>query len=72
MNPDLSKKVSSKIETLCEEGCSQVNQLLEKAKTGNELQELSDFSHSEINQIIDELDQIMSIYDGQDDDQDNS
>ncbi|MFV2005249.1 MAG: hypothetical protein ACC650_08570 [Gammaproteobacteria bacterium] len=63
MNPNLSKKVIHKIEKLCETGCSEIYQLLEKARNGNEIEELSGFNRTEINQIIDELDQIMSIYD---------
>ncbi|GMR01075.1 MAG: hypothetical protein BMS9Abin19_0427 [Gammaproteobacteria bacterium] len=62
MNPDLSKKISSKIELLCESGCTQVSQLLEKASNGNELVELAEFSPSEIKQIIDELGKIMAVY----------
>jgi len=68
MNPDLSKKVSRKIESLCESGCTQVNRLLEKAGNGNEIEELSEFSYSEIEQIIDELGKIMAIYDTEDTD----
>ncbi len=77
MNPDLSKKAVSKIETLCEQGCSEVNQLLKLAKQGTEIKELTDFNRAEVNQIIDELEQIMSIYidesdsDGCDDESDN-
>ncbi len=63
MNPDLSEKVVHKIETICGLGCTQVNQLLEKVGNGNEIEELSDFSHSEIKQIVDELGKIMSVYD---------
>ena len=62
MNPSLSKKVSRKIEALCAQGCTQVNQLLEDAKNGKSIVELAEFSHSESKQIIDELTQIMSIY----------
>ena len=63
MNPDLSKKAIDTIETLCEAGCTEVNQLLEKARDGNEIEELSDFDKEQINLIIDELDQIMAVYD---------
>ena len=62
MNPNLSKKVSSKIEELCAHGCSQVNQLLENAKNGKNIVEPSEFNDSESRQIIDELTQIMSVY----------
>ncbi len=62
MAPKLSKKAFSKIETLCEQGCTQINQLLENAKNGKNIAELAEFNASEIEQIIDELDQIMSVY----------
>lgn len=62
MKPSHSKKVSHKIETLCEQGCSEVNQVIAEAKKGNEIEELADFNNHEIETIIDELDQIMSIY----------
>ena len=62
MNPDLSKKVVNKIESICGLGCTRVNQFLDKAGNGNEIEELEDFSHSEAKQIIDELGKIMSVY----------
>lgn len=63
MHPDLSKKARDKIEALCGLGCSQVNQLLEKASNGNDIEELSEFSAYEITLIINELGDIMSVYD---------
>lgn len=66
MNPNLSKKALNKIETLCGEGCCDVNQLLVRARNGNPLEELSEFSPSETKQILDELDQIMSVYEKRD------
>jgi hypothetical protein len=63
MHPDLSKKAREKIEAICGLGCTQVNQLLEKAGKGDELEELSAFSSSEKKLIIDELGEIMSVYD---------
>ena len=59
---ELSTKALNKIESLCEEGCSQINALLDKADEGSELEELSDFDKGEISQIIDELSEIMSVY----------
>ena len=64
--PELSERVTNKIEALCEEGCSQVNKLLVKAENGNKIDELSNFKSDEINQIIDELSEIMSTYDNED------
>ena len=63
MNPDLSKEAVEKIESLCEQGCVQVRQLLEKAEKGNEIEELSGFKKSEKSMIIEELGEIMSVYD---------
>ncbi len=63
MPPDLPKKITFKIEALCEQGCTQINQILYKAGNGSEIEELSDFSQSEVKQIINELAQIMSVYD---------
>ena len=61
--PELSEEVINNIETLCEQGCTQVNELLEKAESSNNLEELSGFNSRERDQIIDQLSQIMSIYD---------
>jgi len=62
MNPDLSKKVSIKIELLCEAGCTQVNQVLEKAGNGAIIEELAEFNAHEIEQIVIELTNIMAVY----------
>jgi len=62
MNPDLSKKAINKIEKLCGQGCTQVNQLIDDAKKGKNITELSEFNNSEANQIVDELSKIMSVY----------
>ena len=64
MTPDLPEKLIHKIEAICERGCRQVNQLLDKASNGEEIEEFSGYSQSEINQIINELTHIMSVYDG--------
>ena len=63
MNPDLSKKAKNKVESLCGLGCKQVKQLLEKAKNGDDIEELSKFSRAEASQIVAELGEIMSVYD---------
>lgn len=70
MTPEHSKKVEIKIETLCKQGCSQVNQIINNAKNGNIAAELSEFTQSEVNHIIDELSNIMSVY-NEDENSDN-
>lgn len=67
MKPEHSNKVAKKIESVCEQGCSEVNELLKKAENSNNIEELPEFSRTEIQQIIDELSEIMSVY-GIDDD----
>ena len=62
----LSQKALNKIESLCEQGCTQINELLNKADDDSEIEELSDFNKDEVNQIIDELSEIMSVYDDDD------
>jgi len=57
-----SRKVSSKIESLCAQGCTRVNQLIKHAETGENVTELAEFNYAESKQIIDELKQIMSVY----------
>ena len=59
---ELPKKITDKIEALCQQGCTQINQLLDKAENGREIEELSAFSKSEVKQIINELMEIMSVY----------
>jgi len=63
MHPDLSPKAIKTIETLCELGCTQVNQLINDATSGKEIEDLADFEPPEVSMIIDELRQIMSVYD---------
>ena len=72
MNPSHSKKVSDKIEALCAQGCTQINQLLDNATNGKNIVELAEFNDSESKQIIDELTQIMSVYSTKDIDTDDS
>ena len=67
MKPEHSNNVAKKIESVCEQGCSEVNELLKKAKSSNNIEELSEFSKTEIQQIIDALSEIMSVYDIDDD-----
>jgi len=62
MNPDLSQKVSIKIELLCAAGCTQVNQVLEKANNGMAIEELAEFNEAEVEQIVIELTNIMAVY----------
>ncbi len=63
MTPERYKVVSHQIESICEQGCEQVSKLLDQAETGNDINELSEFSRNEVSVIIDELSEIMAVYD---------
>lgn len=63
MSADLPKNIELTIETLCKQGCSQVNQIIDDARNGNNIEQLSDFTQSEIELIVKELSNIMSVYD---------
>ena len=69
MNPDLSSKALKQIEDLCESGCSQINTMLDKAKKGENVEQLADFNQAEAALIIDELNEIMSVYETSNDDE---
>ena len=69
MTPERYKVVSHQIESLCEQGCNQVSELLDKAENGSDISELSAFSRNEVNVIIDELSEIMAVYDKHEDTQ---
>ena len=71
MTPERYKVVSHHIESICEQGCNQVSELLDKAENGSDISELSEFSRNEVNVIIDELSEIMSVYDKHEDTQNN-
>ena len=62
MTPERYKKVSHQIESICEQGCSKVTELLNDAENGNNNNALSEFSRTEVDVIIDELNEIMAVY----------
>lgn len=63
MNPDLSTKALNKIESLCTRGCTEVNELLLRARNGDEINELSDLDTTEAQLVVEELGKIMAVYD---------
>jgi hypothetical protein len=71
MTPERYKVVSHQIESICEQGCNQVNKLLDQAENGSEISELSEFSRNEVSVIIEELSEIMTVYDKPENSQNN-
>jgi len=63
MDSKLSKKLEEEVENICGLGCTHVNQIIDNAKKGDEIKELADFNGNEVEQIINELSKIMSVYD---------
>ena len=70
MSTDLPQKVMDKIEAICTQGCSQVNQVLEQDAASKESEEFSGFTESEKTLVIEELKKIMSVYEENDSDND--
>lgn len=62
MHPDLSPQAIHVIETLCAEGCTYVNQLLDNARDGRRIEALDGFRDDEVVLILEELAQIMAVY----------
>lgn len=66
MNPNLSSQAIKAIESLCESGCTTVTRTIEDARNGKPVEQLREFSDAERKMIIDELGEIMSVYDNPD------
>jgi len=67
MTTKRSKTINHQIESICKKGCDEVSKILDKAEDGSEIRELSEFSRKEVNIIIDELSEIMAVYEKEDD-----
>lgn len=62
MHPELSPEALTIIDQLCAEGCSSVNHLLEQVRNGGHITALDGFDEKEVVLIIEELTQIMAVY----------
>jgi len=58
LNPELS----AHIESLCEQGCKRVNDIIKRAENDSTIEELDGFNLSEKKLIIQALSDIMSVY----------
>ena len=63
MNPDLPEHVKSAIEKLCTLGCTRVNEIIAQLETGNTVDEIEHLDPQELQSVLHELKQIMSVYD---------
>ena len=63
MNPDLPAHLQTLIETICERGCSTVNEIIAALESGNPVEEFTNLDNAERQQILFELKQIMAVYD---------
>ena len=56
------EKISKALETICNRGCTFVNEVIYAMESGNHPEEITDFSVQEKDALLDELKKIMSIY----------
>ncbi len=62
MTQPLSDQVQSIIESICETGCNNVNQIIDQLETGQPTQETEHLTEAERQQVLHELKNIMSVY----------
>lgn len=56
------EKISKALETICNRGCTVVNDVINAMESGNHPEETANFSTQEKDVLLDELKKIMSIY----------
>jgi hypothetical protein len=63
MNPALPVHVRTTVESICELGCERVNQIIADLESGKTVAETAGLPQSEEKQVLQELRDIMSVYD---------
>ena len=63
MNNSLPHHLQPLIETLCEAGCRNVNQIIETLESGGHVEGTAVLTDEERMQVLNELRTIMSVYD---------
>ena len=66
MNKDLPQHLQTIVETLCETGCQRVNEIIETLGKGGDVKDTAALTEQERKQIFHELQNIMSVYDQDD------
>ena len=66
MNKDLPQHLQTIVETLCETGCQRVNEIIETLGKGADVKDTAALTEQERKQIFHELQNIMSVYDQDD------
>lgn len=61
---DGQSRVERCVEALCQAGCRRVTEYIGLLKAGAEFQEVAMLSAAERRAVLDELESIMSVYDG--------
>lgn len=62
MNPDLPAHLQSMVESICELGCTRVNEIIAALESDIHVEETSDLDKTDRQRVLDELKQIMAIY----------
>ena len=63
MNPDLPAHLQTTIESICEQGCAKVNEIITALESGDSIEETADLGDGEREQVLLELKEIMAVYD---------
>ena len=63
MNPDLSDHARIAVESICGLGCDRVNEIIDALESGQNVRETAGLDRSDRDQVLQELKDIMSVYD---------
>ena len=63
MSTDLPDHLRTAVESICELGCERVNQIIADLESGRAVAETAEFSGSDQHRVLQELKDIMSVYD---------
>jgi hypothetical protein len=66
MNDPLPQHLQTIVEALCETGCQNVNGTIELIENNGDVEEISGLTDQERSLVLNELKNIMSVYDEQD------
>ncbi len=62
MNPDLPVNVQLTVESICELGCTRVNEIIDALESGTQIEETINLDKTAQQRVLHELKQIMAVY----------
>ena len=60
------QKISQAVDQICQNGCNNVNDIIETLSSGKKIEITNNFSDAETNELLNELKSIMAVYDNKD------